>query len=955
MPIVTDPEILKQFGKGPQAVTPAPVPAFQAPQDPRVLAQEGRAQSGEARAQAAEGRASSAEARAQAKFEQEQAQGGMTESQAKGLGYYRRALQSNIDLNRLNLPPDSAIGLWTYNTSPTVSGMTSSDPRNSARSAVTDFINATLRQESGAAIGKDEFVRQYQIYFPGPSAGPEEIERKRKAREAAISDLSAVAGTKGAAQAQDTLKGLGYLNDAGKPIDVSQQNVTALPGNATPQEGQTYEADALHLQRVAQLQGIFDQGATADQLQQAAAQLGLGIPRADQLQAAIDFRDKGGKGVKILPPPKVENAQSLTSSLVGQAADLVTGNDRSTTTTEKLSDWVDMPELNQMTLGAWKAGLGTAFGGSAQEIAQIVQNTIPGAVVWQDEKGNYIIRSPSDGKDYAIKPGFQVSDVPRAVGSVALGALTGGVGGVASTALREAGLQAGIEAVQAGIGGEFNPLDVVAAGGAGAAGRMITERALPAATQAVRRMDEHLAPTPTGNTGGAIPAIPGGGEAPAPTITAMPSAPARPEYTPGDVIPGQTGAGGAMDTSGATKRVAIAQGLPVPIELTRGAATREAGQLAFEKEAIKSEIGAPLRQRAEANNRQALQNFDQMIDATGAESQSAFQTGTVVQRALGEGYDAAKNRVRRAYKLADQAGETTEPVAYKPVMDFIDDQTPTMREKLSPILNAVAEQIRKNDPDATGKMTISQLEDIRKLVNKAAPNDAFGAQVKDLIDQSTENAGGDLYRRARATRRQQARIFENRAVVANLVKNIRGMEDPRVAADDVFSKTILGSNPDEIKFLRRVLTSASGVNGNQAWRELQGATLRHIQDRATGGVGMSANDLPMVSPSKLNQAVDSMEKSGHLDAIFDPKTAQTIRDLNDVVRYVNTVPPGTLINSSGTTQTLMKAIGEMTLTGAGTGIPLPLLNGLKFVRGEIAERKMKAKISRALNALDPSK
>ena len=60
--------------------------------------------------------------------------------------------------------------------------------------AKRDFINAILRQESGAAIGKDEFDNAELQYFPQPNDGPEVIEQKRQAREAKISGLKYTAG-----------------------------------------------------------------------------------------------------------------------------------------------------------------------------------------------------------------------------------------------------------------------------------------------------------------------------------------------------------------------------------------------------------------------------------------------------------------------------------------------------------------------------------------------------------------------------------------------------------------------------------------------------------------------------------------------------------------------------------------------------------------------------------------
>src|SRR5690606_4208610 len=98
-----------------------------------------------------------------------------------------------------------------------------------------------------------------------------------------------------------------------------------------------------------------------------------------------------------------------------------TGNLRATETTESLPDWATMPELNQMSWASAKTGVGTILS-NPEETAQIIQANFPEAQVRQDEKGNYIIRSSIDGNEYAIKPGFRVSDIPRAL--AALGAFT---------------------------------------------------------------------------------------------------------------------------------------------------------------------------------------------------------------------------------------------------------------------------------------------------------------------------------------------------------------------------------------------------------------------------------------------------------------------------------------------------------------------------------------------------
>lgn len=408
---------------------------------------------------------------------------------------------------------------------------------------------------------------------------------------------------------------------------------------------------------------------------------------------------------------------------------------------------------------------------------------------------------------------------------------------------------------------------------------------------------------------------------------------------------------GSAGTSDETLRRMQAEGLPVPVELTRGAATRDAEQLAFEKEQLYGALGGPLRKRAEENNLQALENFDRLIDMTGAQAPDIAATGNAVINALSKGYQAAKNKVNVAYKRADMAGETQELVDYKPILDYIAEQPTTTVDQIAPILKTVAEQLRKNDPDGTGQITIRNLEEVRKLINKnvqfGTPNANYGGQLKGLIDDATEGAGGELYQTARKLRIEQARKFENRAIVARLVSNVKNMDDPKVAADKVFQRSVLNASPDEIQFLRRTLRT-SGADGRQAWKELQGATIRHIQEVATSGVNLTSDNMPVISTAKLNQEITKLDKNGRLDVIFDPKAAQTLRDLRDVVQYINTVPPGTSVNTSGTARTLIAALGEMGLTGATTGLPLPVISGLKLLRDGVRDAKIKAKIAKSL-------
>ena len=69
-----------------------------------------------------------------------------------------------------------------------------SDEGQKAEQAQRDFVNALLRQESGAAIGKDEFDNARRQYFPQPGDGAEVLKQKASNRQLAIKGLLNNAG-----------------------------------------------------------------------------------------------------------------------------------------------------------------------------------------------------------------------------------------------------------------------------------------------------------------------------------------------------------------------------------------------------------------------------------------------------------------------------------------------------------------------------------------------------------------------------------------------------------------------------------------------------------------------------------------------------------------------------------------------------------------------------------------
>jgi len=421
--------------------------------------------------------------------------------------------------------------------------------------------------------------------------------------------------------------------------------------------------------------------------------------------------------------------------------------------------------------------------------------------------------------------------------------------------------------------------------------------------------------------------------------------------------------GGAAATAMPLVRSTTAENLPVPVTLTKGAATREAEQLAFEKEQMKGQFGAPLRQRAEQNNLEILQNFDTLLEQTGAEAaQAGFAaTGNKVIDALSQGWQGAKAKTKAAYTKADNAGELEAPVSLNSLADYINQNMP--ESTVAPVINVAKSKgiqlgVLEQLDDGTVRALPANLkttELLRRSVGNTMGSDLtnkkFGGELKQVIDASTDGLGGDLYKQARALREQQARKFEGRAVVANLLTKVKGKDDPRVEASQVFQKSILNGSPEEVTFLKRVLFT-SGKDGVTAWREIQGSTIKHIEEQATAGLQTDSMGRTIVSPAKLSSAVSALDKNGRLDIILGKDKAQTVRDLNEVLRYVQTVPPGTLINSSGTAGMILAAMAEAGTTGFLTGLPVPVITGVKAATQYVKDRKLKARIEDALKKGD---
>jgi len=409
---------------------------------------------------------------------------------------------------------------------------------------------------------------------------------------------------------------------------------------------------------------------------------------------------------------------------------------------------------------------------------------------------------------------------------------------------------------------------------------------------------------------------------------------------------------GSAATPEEVSRVQMAQQLRVPVPLSKGQATRDLAQQQFEIETAKNypeTVGKPLIKAQADRNDAILQNFDAFIDDIGKQTFGLEPTGRVVVEALNKDAQRAKAKINETYKLAREQGETEQPVTYAPLRTFIEEQTPTVRSKIAPVLDVVNEQLSKNDPKGTGQITINALEDIYALINKmyepGTPNATYGRDLRNIINTITEGQGGKLYQEARSLRQEYAKNFENIGAVDRLLRTKPNSTDRLVAFEDVFQKSIINGSLDDVKNLGIAL-DRSGPQGKQAFKELQGQTIEYLKDQVTKSIDTDIYGNPVVSPAKFKSAVRLLDQDGKLDYLFGKKGAQEIRDLMETTILVNAPLKGAA-NYSNTSSALIRALDRV---GVGLLGKIPLIGpATEYSFEKLKQRQMKKQVKESIN------
>ena len=628
-------------------------------------------------------------------------------------------------------------------------------------------------------------------------------------------------------------------------VDISPAAPVAAPGmpgaRVTPTEQAARDQEAIPI--------------LMQELQAAQGREQAGNPRAAGDVVAI-VKELARKGVKVdigaLPSisaasapaapasapasaPATPNYEALAQQFGGQTVqpplgffeglvESVTGSRRATPETQALPEWTSMPELNQMSVASFKTALGSLLS-NPKETVQILQANFPGVQVRQDAKGNYLLRSSVDQKEYAIPPGFSMGDIPRAIGGLAAFTPAGAARTIPGAIAAGAGTQAAIEASQAATGGGTGLADVgevIAAGALGPAAQ-IGQRLVPPVVQAVRggaqRLMARPAPAP------AAPRVEPTFEMPPVPPAAAATGPGAPPVPPAAAAPTVTT---TVTTETINNLVQRASGKGFGSTAARDQLADLAQVNVAAKEAA-DRLGIQLPADVFSDNPQVRAAAGLTRSLAAGEAEAAWRT--TVSQAVDKADD-----VIRQFDATFVEGAVAPGVVSQKIKDSLTKTRADLNTQASKVYDAVDEVVPK-----------TSIVDLPKL---GATLDAIKAEVGEKGMSAAERNLAKMIEDGNVT---YGRLKREKTLIG---KALNKMESPYGSMAEADLKRLYAALADD------QLTNVGNIGGEELRQQLRGANLIYAKERALGNriVNAFGNDLEGSIANKMRTAITGAAK-----------------------------------------------------------------------------------------------
>jgi len=516
------------------------------------------------------------------------------------------------------------------------------------------------------------------------------------------------------------------------------------------------------------------------------------------------------------PAPTQEPAKMGFLESIGES---ITGRARATPETQALPEWTTMPELNQLSVASFKSALGSLVS-NPKETVQILQSNFPQLGVRQDEKGNFILRSSVDQKEYAIPPGFSVGDIPRAVGGV-LAFTPAGRATTILGATGKAGLtQLGIEGTQAATGGEINPTDIALAAATGPVGQII-QKAVPPVVAAVKSVAGRVRGQPAPVAPRVEPAfeppmsVTPEAQAPLPTVEIPPAPTVAPvvaqvaEEEVGSLVKKASGTG--FGSSAARDRLADLAQVNV--------AAKESAE----------RLGIELPADVFSDNPQVRAAAGLTRSVAGGEAEAAWRN--TVTQAVDKADDVIKQ-----FDATFVEGAVAPAVVSQKIKDTLTKTRSDLNTAAGKVYNSVDEKVPK-----------TTIVDLPKL---KATLDAVKAEVGDTGMSAAER---NLAKMVEAGNVTYGRLKREKSLIGNALNKL---ESPYGSMAEADLKRLYAALADD------QLTNVGNIGGETLRQELRAANLLYAKERALGKriVNAFGQDIEGSVANKMRTAITSAAK-----------------------------------------------------------------------------------------------
>lgn len=384
--------------------------------------------------------------------------------------------------------------------------------------------------------------------------------------------------------------------------------------------------------------------------------------------------------------------------------------------------------------------------------------------------------------------------------------------------------------------------------------------------------------------------------------------------------------------------VADAASLPVPIQLTRGQASRDAMQYSWEVNSSKIKgAGEQLNDRLVNQNRQLIEN----LNVLGAkDAPSTFDASQKLIQHL-EGMDAqAKAAVDAAYsKVRDSAGRPAlmdqqafqtaarEGLEQGQLTEFVPEAIKKQYNALAlgqlPLTVDTAQTLdrvwsaEQRAAQGSAKMAIGKLRD---ALNNAPVSDALGTESMQA------------YQAARQLARQRFEMMDTNPAYKAVVDGVE--------PDKFFQKYVQAANVSELAGLKQLV-------GPDNTAMLQQTLIGNLKKAA---LNRASDDNGVFSQAAYNKVLQDPVQGPRIQELFkdNPEALGALYRLGRVAENIVAFPKGHGVNTSNTAPTAANIIRDVAKSEAGASLA-NMIPGVRPVREVNAQRAAAKAVDEALN------